>query len=124
MSAGTGSPFSRFTLRYRQDTLTGGYSDTPLADSIAAPMANRTPAYAALDLLLDWEGALGRTRVGAFLQIRNVLNRTNAVTYTGSFDSTSCVPDPPTMRAAPGGGCDRFDRGIPLLPLAGVRIAF
>ena len=71
---------------------------------------------------MDWEGTLGQARVGAFLQVRNVLNPTNAVTYTGSFEP--CSPAPPALIEARPGVCDRFARGVPLLPLAGVRIAF
>jgi hypothetical protein len=123
MTAGTGSPFSRFTLTPLCDAQAGTCSsDTLVADRIEQPMAGRTPAYAAVDFLLDWEGSLGRARIGAFLQVRNVLNRTNAVTYTGSF--IPCTADPPNLLQAREGVCDRFDRGIPLLPLAGVRIAF
>jgi hypothetical protein len=116
MTAGTGSPFTRFVLKDSVEI------NRQLADSIENPMAGRTPLYASLDFLLDWEGRLGRAQVGAFLQVRNVLNRTNAVTYAGSV--TPCAPAPPgTLEGRPG-VCDRFERGIPLLPLAGVRIAF
>lgn len=121
LTAGSGSPYSRVILGARLDSLGQETTDT-LAMSIGAPNGQRTPAYAAVDLLWDWEGTLGRARVGAFVQIRNVLNRSNAVTYTGSIQP--CVQAPPTLVSVPSGACDRFDRGIPLLPLAGVRIAF
>lgn len=121
LTAGSGAPYSRVILGPRLDSLSRPTTDT-LAMSIGWPNGQRTPAYAAVDLLYDWEGTLGRARVGAFVQIRNVFNRSNAVTYTGSIQP--CVRAPPTLVAAPSGTCDRFDRGIPLLPLAGVRIAF
>jgi len=123
MTAGTGSPFSRFTLVIPNDSLGRPTTDT-LAKRLEMPNALRTGGYAALDLLFDWEGNAGRTRIGAFLQIRNVLNRENAVTYTGSLDPCPSQPSPPTLVGAGPGVCDRFDRGVPLLPLAGVRIAF
>jgi hypothetical protein len=124
MTVGSGSPFSRFTLTPLCNPVTSICSGDPIyADKIEEPMAGRTPPYASLDLLLDWEGTLGHAHLGAFLQVRNVMNRTNAVTYTGSFGSCT-VADPPTLLQARDQVCDRFDRGIPLLPLAGVRIAF
>jgi hypothetical protein len=121
LSAGTGSPYTRVILEPRLDSLGRLTTDT-LAISLGSPNGLRTAAYAALDLLFDWEGTLGRARVGAFVQVRNVLNRANAVTYTGSVQS--CAPAPPTLIEGEPGICDRFDRGIPLLPLAGVRVAF
>ncbi|MBI4500291.1 MAG: TonB-dependent receptor [Gemmatimonadetes bacterium] len=123
MTIGTGAPFSRFILsRPACDTLLGCGADTLVAERIELPNGSRTAAYGSIDLLLDWEGMLGRARVGAFLQVRNVLNRSNAVTYTGSLEP--CSPAPPTVVEARPGTCDQFDRGVPLLPLAGVRIAF
>lgn len=120
-TAASGSPYSRVLLGVRLDSLGRQTLDT-LALSIEAPNGQRTPAYASVDLLFDWEGTMGRARVGVFVQIRNVLNRTNAVTYTGSLDQ--CTAALPTLLEARPGTCDRFDRGIPLLPLAGVRITF
>jgi hypothetical protein len=122
MTAGTGAPFSRFHLEPQCDADLGWCTDTLYAGQIERPMDSRTPTYASLDLLVDWEGSLGRTRIGAFLQLRNILNRTNAVTYTGSLPCDAA--DPPTLIEARPGTCDRFDPGIPLLPLAGVRVAF
>ena len=119
-TAATGAPFSRFMLRETRDSLS--QDSVRVADWIEAPMAARTPAYAALDLLFDWEGSLGGARIGAFLQVRNALNRSNAVTYLGSY--RPCTAVPPRVRQGSPGVCDEFDRGIPLLPLAGVRIAF
>jgi len=71
---------------------------------------------------VDWSKTVGKMTVGAFAQVRNVLGRANAVTYTGSV--APCAPRPPTLVDAGGGVCDRFDRGVPLLPLAGLSVAF
>jgi hypothetical protein len=57
-----------------------------------------------------------------FVQLRNVLNRANAVTYVGSFPN--CTETSPTRRPVGGGVCDGFDRGLPLLPLVGVSVRF
>ena len=124
----TGSPFSRFILGQTTgcDT-TPGCVDT-VATSIEMPNGARAPAYAALDLLLDWSKTLrSGVRFGAYLQLRNVLNRANAVTYTGSVDQCT-TPNPPTLVPVEGPGryqlCDRFDKGVPFMPLAGIRVAF
>jgi hypothetical protein len=120
----SGAPFSRFLL-----------SPIPCASGevcvttdstafyIESPNAARAPNYAALDLLVDWARTAGKVRIGAFVQVRNVLNRVNAVTYTGSLQQCT-LPAPPRLVAIGGGVCDRFDRGVPLLPLGGVRVAF
>jgi len=120
----SGAPFSRFLLG---PAPCAGGGTCPAQDSTAlyieSPNAVRAPAYAALDLLVDWSRPVGRVRIGAFAQLRNVLNRANAVTYTGSVSQCS-ASHPPTLVPIGGGVCDRFDRGVPLLPLAGVRVAF
>ncbi|HXY69645.1 MAG TPA: TonB-dependent receptor [Gemmatimonadales bacterium] len=115
----SGAPFSRFLL--------GQCPSCTISDSAAvyieSPDAVRGPTYAAVDLLVDWSRTVGKVRVGAFAQLRNVLNRANAITYTGSVNL--CVAGrPPLLLPVGGGVCDRFDRGVPLLPLAGLRVAF
>ncbi|HVM43201.1 MAG TPA: carboxypeptidase regulatory-like domain-containing protein [Gemmatimonadales bacterium] len=114
----SGAPFSRFLLGQCPTCAT---SDSA-AVYIESPNAVRGPAYASLDLLVDWSRTVGKVTVGAFAQVRNVLGRANAVTYTGSV--APCAPRPPTLVDAGGGVCDRFDRGVPLLPLAGLSVAF
>jgi hypothetical protein len=119
-----GAPFSRFQL----GAASCAPGACPAGDSaalfIGAPEAERTAAYASLDLLVDWSHQVGHASVGAYLQMRNVLNRGNAVTYTGTV--SGCTAAPPTRVQVPGrpGLCDRFDRGVPILPLVGVRVAF
>ena len=115
----SGAPFSRFLL--------GQCPTCQLSDSsavyIESPDAVRGPNYVAVDLLVDWSRTVGKVQVGAFAQLRNVLNRANAITYTGSVGA--CVNGRPPLLVPIGGGvCDRFDRGVPLLPLAGIRVAF
>ena len=120
----SGAPLSRFLLG--PATCTGGAlcsTGDSTALYIESPNAVRGPSYAALDLLVDWSRSVGKVQIGAFGQLRNVLNRANAVTYTGSVDRCT-QPKPPTLVAVGGGVCDRFSRGVPFLPLAGVRVAF
>jgi hypothetical protein len=126
VSLASGAPFSRFYLGCG-DSLLSACTDTS-ALSIEFPNARRTASYAATDLLLDWTRAApgGGVRLGAFVQLRNVWNAANAVTYTGTV--MQCPqPKPPTLVPAEGstwGGCDRFHRGVGLLPLAGLRVSF
>jgi hypothetical protein len=120
----SGAPFSRFYLGPQPCAPGAVCPDTDsVALEIESPNAVRGPSYAALDLLVDWSRSVGRVQIGAFAQLRNVLNRANAVTYTGSVDRCS-HPKPPTLVPVGGAVCDQFDRGVPLLPLAGIRVAF
>jgi hypothetical protein len=121
----TGAPYSRFLLGQARCDSTIAALCTP-ADSAAlyieSPNAERTAAYSSIDLLVDWSRRVGSMEIGAYLQLRNLLNRPNAVTYTGSV--RNCTPQPPTLVPVGGGVCDRFDKGVPLLPLVGVRMSF
>jgi hypothetical protein len=85
--------------------------------------AERTPALASLDLLFQWEVDAFGGKLGGYVQVKNVRNRTNAASYLGS--EWSCVHggDP--------GGCpghevlvDRFEDGIMTLPFIGFWIRF
>jgi hypothetical protein len=120
----SGAPFSRFLLSPLPCPVgvVCATADTS-AFYIESPNAARTANYSALDLLADWTRTVGKVRIGAFLQLRNVLNRANAITYTGSLQDCT-RPAPPRLVAIGSGICDRFDRGVPLLPLGGVRVAF
>jgi hypothetical protein len=122
--AASGAPFTRFlltsvacdtTLAFCTDSL---YVTTAVQD----PNANRTASYVGLDLLGEWHRAFRSWTLSVFVQLRNVLNRANAVTYVGSFEH--CTEDSPTRRPAGNGACDAFDRGLPLMPLVGVSVRF
>jgi hypothetical protein len=126
LTVASGAPFTRFLLRA---TRTGCDSLGPCADSVVyvasqveQPNANRAPAYVSLDLFAEWRHRFGSWTLGAFLQVRNALNRRNAVTYRGSYDA--CAQPSGNQRAAQPGVCDDFDRGLPLLPLVGVSVTF
>ena len=122
-TAESGTPYSRFLLGGTPCDTTGCTISDTTALLIERPNAERTGAYASLDLLFDWSGAMGAVRVGAYVQVRNVLGATNAVTYTGSVEGCT-AGRPPTLVLVRPGLCDRFQRGIPILPLAGVRLVF
>jgi len=87
------------------------------------PNAHRTPAYAGLDVVLDYSTTLGDWNVDMFVQVLNVLNRSNAVTYAGSRCAASATPV--GDETCPGPNVfDDFKSGLPRLPLLGVRVAF
>ncbi|HET7233413.1 MAG TPA: TonB-dependent receptor [Longimicrobium sp.] len=86
------------------------------------PGGLRAPGYASLDLSAEWTRRVGRVRVGAYAQLHNALNRANPARYQRSMHFSRCgygTPDP-------AGGCteDVYGRGLPRLPLAGLRVAF
>jgi hypothetical protein len=79
----------------------------------------RTPAYASLDLLVEYSRRVGRWDLTAYGQLRNALGRNNSVTYAGS---SACAPE--GGMGCVGGIDDRFEAGIPRLPLIGLRFTF
>ncbi|HEX6068890.1 MAG TPA: TonB-dependent receptor [Longimicrobiaceae bacterium] len=87
--------------------------------------AMRTPSYASLDLVAELTRTLGDWEMTGYVQLRNALDRDNRVTYSGSH---ACVaPGAVASEARPGchdGVADRFEAGIPRLPLIGVRFTF
>ncbi len=123
-TAASGAPFSRFLLGVAScdSLLLCGPADSA-ALSIELPNGARSRGYASLDLLVEWTRPTGRVRWGAYLQVRNVLDLVNPVTYTGTLDQCG-RPDPPLLVEVRPGVCDRFDRGLPRLPLAGLRLTF
>jgi hypothetical protein len=124
LTAASGAPYTRFVLgSVPCDTTLALCADTLFATTaVQDPNANRTAAYVGLDLLGEWHHAFRSWAMTVFVQLRNVLNRANAVTYVGSFPN--CTETSPTRRPVGGGVCDGFDRGLPLLPLVGVSVRF
>lgn len=129
-TAAAGSPYTRFTVDpiLCDSVFAGGCGDVAQGDTVALATqaielagAQRTRPYVSLNLLAEWTRDFGGWRLGAWVQVRNALNARNAVTYLGTFDH--CV-DPGPDDVVVGARCDRFDRGLPLLPLAGVSVAF
>ena len=46
------------------------------------------------------------------------------MTYTGSLTGCTATHPPTLVATETPGVCDRYNKGVPLLPLAGLRIAF
>ena len=90
-----------------------------------APNALRAPDYRSLDAALQWSRSLGDVDVGAYLQLRNVLDRDNASTYSGSFVVLrDARGERRTAYRRSAHWYDRFEQGLPRVPLIGARIAF
>jgi hypothetical protein len=120
-TAMSGAPFTRAYAVTREDCMNFGFHcNTPDGAYVQAPNAERTPPYRSLDAALQWAQQLGPVGFSAYFQVRNVLDRDNASTYAGSR---------PIRRFAVRNGVayefeDRFEQGLPRLPLVGVRLTF
>jgi hypothetical protein len=84
--------------------------------------AAKAPAHIVLDLVADWIHTFRSWQLAVTVQLKNALHRQNAVTYVGTY--SGCTQDSPLERVILPGVCDRFDRGLPLLPLVGVSARF
>jgi hypothetical protein len=125
LSVASGQPFTRFVIQTLPcDTIAGPCPPPAGALTIEQPNAERVPTYATASLLADWHQAFRGWELRVYLQMRNVLNRRNAVTYAGSLGGCEQPPSGLVAIKRPDGICDLFDRGLPLLPLAGVTVAF
>jgi hypothetical protein len=128
VTAASGAPFTRFYSRLYEripcDTV-GPSCLVPgkVPYAVEEPSTGRAPPYATVDLLAEWTWAHRGWDLSASLQLRNALNWRNASTYAGSITFCSLPSGPGVVIPRPG-ICDRFDRGVPLLPLLGVRVAF
>ncbi|HEX9107804.1 MAG TPA: TonB-dependent receptor, partial [Longimicrobiales bacterium] len=90
-----------------------------LVSRLGDPNSGRGKAYASLDLLLDWSARLGGREVGAWFQLKNALGRDNGVTYVSS--RPGCVLGWCGPRAILE---NRYQRGLPRLPVLGIRARF
>lgn len=114
-TAATGVPFTR-TIGDSTDCAAEPGCDPERLPWADAPHGVRAPAFASLDLLADWTVHAGRTEVGLYAQLRNVLGRDNATVYTG--DGSGCMAV----------GCstedlrNAYERGLPRLPVLGLRV--
>lgn len=128
VTAASGAPFTRFYSRLYErvpcDTLGPGcLVPGTVPEIVEEPNAGRAPPYATVDLLAEWTWVHRGWELGASLQLRNAFNWRNASTYAGSVRGCTLPAGPGIVIPRPG-VCDRFDHGIPLLPLLGVRVAF
>lgn len=97
------------------------------------PNARRMPAYASLDLSLEWMTSLRSVGLGVFVQVRNALNRRNTAGYGASSircadDSTGWSEIGGVIFCEPSGEeqklRDDFLPAMPRAPLLGFRLRF
>ncbi|CAN5869301.1 TonB-dependent receptor [soil metagenome] len=92
---------------------------------VEGPNAERAPAYASLDVLLDWQRRFRGWEMGVFLQLRNALNRDNTISYSNTVREYCAIRCGTTAGDTWGWEQrDEFLPGMPILPLFGVRVAF
>lgn len=112
-TAATGVPFTRAISQEDECAAVPG-CDPDALPWTGEPHATRAPAFASLDLLVDWSTQIRGVELGVYGQLRNVLGRDNATVYTG----TGCI--------VIGCGMDElrnaYERGVPRLPVIGVRV--
>jgi hypothetical protein len=118
----SGAPYTRVWIftRSPECELFGFGCDQAAAAEVEDANAQRTPAYQSLDVMLAWTRTLGRFDVTTYLQIRNLLDRNNASTYSGTV---------PRVVRGRGGSVslepiDRFEAALPRMPLFGARLSF
>jgi hypothetical protein len=112
----SGAPYTRLALV--SAPCAGTPCDGATAVLLGTPGAQRAPSFAGLDLMSEWTHAADTWSISVYGQLRNVLGRSNAVTY---HSSCVCISDEGTGEAWLG---DRFDRGLPRLPVLGLRARF
>jgi hypothetical protein len=112
---GAGVPFTELVL---PDTSRAGGDVW-----VGPPNQERTPGYASLDLMGDYTTTLGSWQITGYAQIRNVLGRDNSVTYARSRECGNAA-EIPSRNTFPECRVNSFERGIPRLPLIGVRMSF
>jgi hypothetical protein len=124
LSAASGARFTRVFLG--PVGCTSGELSCPdtlfTATLVEEPGGASTPPFLSLDLFAEWSRTFRSAQIGVTAQVKNVLRRQNAMTYLGTF--TGCGESSPLYRAVTSRVCDRFHRGLPLLPLVGVYARF
>jgi hypothetical protein len=87
------------------------------------PGALRAPGYASLDLTADWLRRWRGADFVFFVQLRNALGRENVARYNHSVHYSGCGFGSPT-EDMPGCTEDLWSRGLPRLPVLGLRVSF
>ena len=130
-TAASGAAFTRYDSALR-NCRTDNPGDCTFMLYAREPGAERAPGYTSLDIMVDWRGRIGRWDWGAYAQIQNVLGHRNEAAY--QWSRLTCVGaicdtdgEPPIMHPDPSRPLpanNLFLRGLPMLPMLGLRIAF
>jgi hypothetical protein len=115
--AQSGAPYTRITLIDAGCEATNPCNSPPPV-LYGTPAGQRARGYMSLDLLSEWTLVRPSWALTVYGQLRNALGSRNAVTYHASC---VCV----TGESASSADLrDRFDRGLPRLPVVGLRARF
>jgi hypothetical protein len=127
-TAASGAAFTRYDGALR-NCRTDNPRDCTFMLYARAPGAEQGPAYTSLDVMVDWRGRIGRWDWGAYAQIQNVLGNRNEAAYQWSRLTCECgtgegppIVNPDPTRELPAD--NEFLRGLPMLPMLGLRVAF
>ncbi len=127
-TAASGAAFTRYDSALR-NCRTDNPRDCTFMLYAREPGAERGPGYTSLDVMVDWRGSIGRWDWGAYAQIQNVLGNRNEAAYQWSRVTCECGTngEPPIMNPDPNRKLpadNQFLRGLPMLPMLGLRVAF
>lgn len=112
----SGAPFTRFYSAVF--SCPGGLCTIVEPAVVEDPNAERGPTWSTLDLLAEWTRDRGSWALSVYGQLSNALNRDNALTYMGT---ERCADVSVLCQSV---AEDEFERGLPILPVVGVRMAF
>jgi hypothetical protein len=112
----SGSPYTRVTLIDTDCAPSLFRSSQPVL--VGTPSGQRTPGWSSIDLMAEWTRAFDGWSVSLYGQLRNAAGSPNAATY---HSSCLCVD---AVGANGAGLSDGFDRGLPRLPILGLRARF
>jgi hypothetical protein len=117
----SGAPYTRVLARIRNpDCSFFGFACNTQNAHVAEPNALRGPDYHGLDALLSLTRTFGPAQFTAYLQVRNVTAAANASAYSGSVYEVFTARDGSRHIVWE----DRFEAGLPRLPLIGARVTF
>ncbi|MBI4520573.1 MAG: hypothetical protein HY701_07025, partial [Gemmatimonadetes bacterium] len=116
----SGAPFTRAVVLSQADCTYFAFGcGNPIGSYVQQPNAQRTPAYQSLDVSVQWARTFGRVELSTYLQVKNVLGHDNGSTYSGTVRSERALPTGAKIVWD-----DRFEPGLPRMPLFGVRMTF
>jgi hypothetical protein len=112
----SGSPYTRVTLIDTDCERSLSCSRLPVL--VGTPSGQRSPGWSSIDLMAEWTRAFDSWSVSLYGQLRNAAGSPNPATY---HSSCLCVNG---VGANGASLSDRFDRGLPRLPILGLRARF
>lgn len=121
-TAASGAPYTRIHPGYYICHYVEDYCDEIVPDILELPNAARAPWYSALDVLGEWTKEYAAWRFAIQVELRNILNRRNDITY-GVTRGGSCWRqnvDAPFCAQ----GADEFYQGIRRQGFLGLKVEF